>query len=1091
MDSTKNSSQSSSADPASGELAPNERKKRSRSTDEIGHNGDGGSAICGQDSRDNGQKDTGAEINNGLHEHKRRQRRLSGQDDEMPQLRNMKIKRLRLEAIFHPKFENESSEKDVRNEMLSRVAEGGGYLEVTLKHSGSLLLWSGGSRFYSKNDANNLFTLVGEFLLRRHMALVWGEGFHQSSNENVHDSSYDSKSKYDECGDFLEEHRLTLAFEVVSSVLGDHGDVPKHPYLILLSVADRSKQQFYTSHQLIKLAQKFRLPHNDYWMFATQSSCHKLFQFYDDIREIGTANTVVRGLDQLVDGYDENHGPRTRKIVSMYPHVEYQGDILEGLVIRFVEYGQQISDDDQENTRDRLLQSLNDLARISESQLAIMANAKATDSSSSSELGNYFSSDGRKNADTDRRLRSFLKNQSAKHDYQRLVRATGTQKRGEWEVSSWILSSFECKHEILDRETKQIIQLIQRLKEFNVKIEYKLYRQSELLDGNAEQINEKVRGLQNQRWVCVVHVVHDETFKKYSRLQNLDSMQLFRGFSFELDFSEKSDCQNACHGSVSGQSVRTTFGGFNNPLMLKMKFLPYMVRTFGCRNGLRILSRSGIEGYEKYTLDLLNRWGMSHGAIKRWQPYFYSWGLYAESILRQQQMRNDARFKTSAEHCNDDQKHFPVERPVEVIDPCLLSEDCFLTHLSTFESLYHSGQMARFSDGESKFNGLLIVLSLTREQSVALGAYLSSKLGIRHQVHETGSISEVMMLSSLVGNGQNAILCNTVVDDSQAPIKKLLKKKQFEEAISIVFFGCSQEDIDQHYGKEKVNDNKRVSGLTRSWSRSRCKKIFHLPKMLSSAFEARKETADIVAELIELSAPLQSENKRPGILVFFPGIPGCGKSSLCRDDSYFIESAITQYLTERNHLDLGEGKRPVIICEGDKVKGKYWRHVLEERLQNTSAIYLADKNATPIVWDTVGEICVKSLALPVVVLPDSMAFCTVTVEHSHGKDCYPYSLSYLAICMLRVLMRQDGTHIGKLDRSTKNALMVVVMFYSLYRGITAENMLSLINVGNVNCTFTNGAEPVITVPFFIKNDHSDIPQELRDCLVEALHMQVE
>lgn len=39
-------------------------------------------------------------------------------------------------------------------------------------------------------------------------------------------------SKYDVCSKYLQEHRLTLAFEVVTSVLGDHGDNPKHPYLI-------------------------------------------------------------------------------------------------------------------------------------------------------------------------------------------------------------------------------------------------------------------------------------------------------------------------------------------------------------------------------------------------------------------------------------------------------------------------------------------------------------------------------------------------------------------------------------------------------------------------------------------------------------------------------------------------------------------------------------------------------------------------------------------------------------------------------------------------------------------------------------------
>lgn len=860
----------------------------------------------------------------------------------------------------------------------------------------------------------------------------------------------------------------------------------------VLSVADRNKQQFYTSNQLIKFAQKFRLPHNDYWMFATQHSCNKLFQFYDDIREIGTANTVVKGLDQLIDGYGKDDGSQTLRIVSMYPHLEYQGNILEGLVIRFVEYSQEITDVSQECSRDRLLQSLNDLAKISELHLSIMANAITTDSSKSHKLESFFSSDGREETDTAHRLRSFLKNLSAHNDYQRLIRATGTEKRGEWEFSSWIVSSLEYNHDVLDSETKQIFQLIQRLRGMNVKIEYKLYRQSERVDGNIAQINHRIQDSHNQRWVCVVHVIHDETFKKYNRCQNLDSMQLFRGFSFELDFCDEADRQYECDVSVTGHITTAIVAELNNPLMLKMKFLPYMVRTFGCRNGLQILARSGVDGYEKYTLDLLNRWGISHGAIKRWQPYFYSWGLYAEPILRQQQMQIDTHCNKSAEHCNNDQHHLPSDNPVKVSYSCLLSESNYLRHLSIFESLYLSGQMASLDDVKSKFNGLLIVLSLTREQSVTLGAYLSSRLGIRHQIHETASISEDMMSLSIVDGGRNAILCNTVLEDSQRPIRKLLQKAHFKDAISIVFFGCSQEDIDQQYGNEMINENKRFSGLTRSWNRLRCKKILHLPKMLSSVFEASREMNDVVAELIELSAPLKVVHKRPGILVFFPGIPGCGKSSVCGGHSCFIESAITQYLDERNHVDLGEKmKRLVIICEGDKVKGKYWRHVLEERLQHTASIYLADKNATPTVWDTIGEICVKSLALPVVVLPDSKALCTVTVEHSQGPTCYPYSLSYLAVCMMRVLMRQDGTHIGKLDRSTKNAMMVVVMFYCLYRGITAENMLSVVNVGNVNSTLNNGTDPVITVPFFNGIGHHDFPQDLRESLVDALHMQVE
>jgi hypothetical protein len=69
-----------------------------------------------------------------------------------------------------------------------------------------------------------MVTLVGEYLLRHHMDVVW--------KNKINDDEDDCGSKYDKCSDYLHKHRLTLAFEVVTSVLGDHGDIPKKPYLI-------------------------------------------------------------------------------------------------------------------------------------------------------------------------------------------------------------------------------------------------------------------------------------------------------------------------------------------------------------------------------------------------------------------------------------------------------------------------------------------------------------------------------------------------------------------------------------------------------------------------------------------------------------------------------------------------------------------------------------------------------------------------------------------------------------------------------------------------------------------------------------------
>jgi cytochrome b len=78
--------------------------------------------------------------------------------------------------------------------------------------------------------------------------------------------------------------------------------------------------------------------------------------------------------------------------------------------------------------------------------------------------------------------------------------------------------------------------------------------------------------------------------------------------------------------------------------------------------------------------------------------------------------------------------------------------------------------------------------------------------------------------------------------------------------------------------------------------------------------------------------------------------------------------------------------------------------------------------------------------------------------------------------MLRVLTRPKMTHAGKLDESTDHAMLVVVMFYSLYRGISAESM-----------TGTGGS---VIIPFFNEAKFQELPQDLHDGLIDALHFQV-
>ena len=185
------------------------------------------------------------------------------------------IAQLKLEAIFHPKFDNESSSNNstIRQKMLTNVATNKGYIETSLKHSGSLLLWSGKQCFYSKNSTNNIFTKVGEIVLLQHFIRCYGTN--------------NWKEEYKRCSEYIHNNRLTCSFEIVTSILGHHGDLPNRDYLILIAVADRGdggKGRFYLTNELVKFAHKFRLPHNDTWIFSTSASCELLFQYYDDMR---------------------------------------------------------------------------------------------------------------------------------------------------------------------------------------------------------------------------------------------------------------------------------------------------------------------------------------------------------------------------------------------------------------------------------------------------------------------------------------------------------------------------------------------------------------------------------------------------------------------------------------------------------------------------------------------------------------------------------------------------------------------------------------------------------------------------------------
>ncbi|KAJ6300168.1 hypothetical protein OIU76_021042 [Salix suchowensis] len=163
-----------------------------------------------------------------------------------------------IRATFYPKFENEKSDQEIRSRMIEVVSKGLGTLEVTLKHSGSLFMYAGHEGgAYAKNSFGNVYTAVGVFVLGRMFHEAWGTA---------------AGKKQVEFNDFLEINRMCISMELVTAVLGDHGQRPREDYVVVTAVTElgNGKPKFYSTPEVIAFCRKWRLPTNHVWLFSTR-----------------------------------------------------------------------------------------------------------------------------------------------------------------------------------------------------------------------------------------------------------------------------------------------------------------------------------------------------------------------------------------------------------------------------------------------------------------------------------------------------------------------------------------------------------------------------------------------------------------------------------------------------------------------------------------------------------------------------------------------------------------------------------------------------------------------------------------------------
>jgi hypothetical protein len=949
----------------------------------------------------------------------------SKESDEPPIYRfkamaSLKIKKLKLEAIFHPKFENENqNDHQIREIMLSKVSSKKGYIEVTLKHSGSLVLWSGGQRFYSKNSTSNAFTAVGEILLRQHFAKAWNS------------SILGGERAYDECSRYIENNRLTVSFEVVCPALGHHGDLPKRDYLMLLAIADRNQERFYSTTEIIAFAHKFRLPHNDVWIFRSVHVAKDLFQFYDSVREIGMASDVIGGLNEIADG---------GIVKSMYPHSMYQGEILEGIVIRYVSYNENGSGGkDGAWTMDDEVEQMNQLCLHSE---RILQEFSSIESNS-----NDMSDDDQ----VCQRLFHLNLGSLSENDCETTVQQALQQFHGSELRTTLYLNDrdtgidvVEVARDILndseaDFESRRIAELIQTLDGLKVRVTFKIL--SETKPSRNMETNPC------DRYICIVHVHHDETFQKYYRVaKHRDIMSLYRGFSFELISGDNhTDYESEKNLNKAMGLVRLQSGDIDEKndaqLMLKMKFLPYMVRTFICRNGLSIMEHS-TASFENYALGQLIRWGISQKTVEAWMPFLRSWAQYCQS---------------------------PPSITSNGVPLPILNSKFYLHHYNEFSHLFDNGHYREFLTTKNTFRGLVVTVGVEKSNLMNLATFISNELVCTRIVTNINDISQEDMLRSIQRSG-GGLLCTAEITDGVRNLRNL--SKIYENSIYVVMAGCSVNEIESLLIKEKNIDQgevRKIVGMSRGWRNCKCSMLLDLPYnvvLLNKKLCTENSVLQVIDKLKTASASFRSDD-RPGLIVFFPTIPGSGKSSLCHN----LEDNLSSKLIDRK----------IIVREGDKTQGKYYLVIEKDTLDNPASMVVIDKNVPPMAWQPIKSICTRNRYIAAAVFPEGMS--DTVVRNGNDSYVFPFTLAHLAVCMSRVLSRPPNSHSGKLDSGSELACMIVVKFFCFYKNRTCRKLeQSLHSIGPAPAK-------VIRVPFFKDATPIDLPSDLYKALSDAVILQ--
>ncbi|KAJ1381716.1 hypothetical protein SESBI_44901 [Sesbania bispinosa] len=473
---------------------------------------------------------------------------------------NSTFSQAKIRATFYPKFENEKSDQEIRTRMIEMVSKGLATIEVSLKHSGSLFMYAGHEGgAYAKNSFGNIYTAVGVFVLGRMFREAWGT---------------EASKKQAEFNNFLERNHMCISMELVTAVLGDHGQRPQEDYAVVTAVTElgNGKPKFYSTPEIIAFCRKWRLPTNHVWLFSTRKSASSFFAAYDALCEEGTATPVCKALDEIAD----------ISVPGSKDHVKAQGEILEGLVARLVSH-----------------ESSNHMEKILKEFPPPPAEGSSLDFGPS--LREICAAN---RSDEKQQIKALLEGVGSSFcpDYSDWFGTDAADFHSKYADRS-VLSKFLQAHPA-DYSTKKLQEIVRLMRERRFPAAFKCYHNFHKVDATSSD---------SHFYKMVIHVHSDSAFRRYQKeMRHRPGLwPLYRGFFVDINLfkanKEKAaeiSKNSSINESGSTSSENDDLADEDANLMVKLKFLTYKLRTFLIRNGLSILFKEGPGAYKAYYLSM-------------------------------------------------------------------------------------------------------------------------------------------------------------------------------------------------------------------------------------------------------------------------------------------------------------------------------------------------------------------------------------------------------------------------------------------------------------------------------------------------------